>query len=168
MLEVVIAAGAGPAPTQEPRPSISLIRFQTFVILVGGLLLAAATPEWLRENTCRLGAARRTRPRRRFVHERLRRSSADGGPWKAGVATRHSQNFRPTRTCSDQIEHRGSDRRRALWINGKTAVRLAHADWSESSWRMASSGRDRTGVGRAARSGDRARQLSRRFRANTW
>jgi len=45
MLEVVIAAGAGPAPTQEPRPSISLIRFQTFVILVGGLLLAAATPE---------------------------------------------------------------------------------------------------------------------------
>ena len=45
MLEVVIAAGAGPAPTQERRPSISLIRFQTFVILVGGLLLAAATPE---------------------------------------------------------------------------------------------------------------------------
>jgi hypothetical protein len=45
MLEVVIAAGAGPAPTQEPGPSISLIRFQTFVILVSGLLLAAATPE---------------------------------------------------------------------------------------------------------------------------
>jgi hypothetical protein len=44
-LEVVLAAGAGAAPTLEPRPPLSLIRFRTFAILVGGLLLAAATPE---------------------------------------------------------------------------------------------------------------------------